>query len=251
MATSQRRVVLSDLHIPYHDQRVLDRWLDFVKEEKPDGVDIIGDLIDAYSISRFDKNPSRKSSLQEEIDQAHDFLKELVHVSPKGCDVRYSEGNHEDRLRKILWGKAKELATLRNLTIPELMGLRELGIKYHDAENPYRIGDLWYVHGDVIRPLAGCSAREVSDRIGGSVIMGHSHRMGYCPMTRWSGIQHAYEVGHMTDFRQLDYVHVSAPWQQGWAVVDFGKGWHDVSFVRVYRRPGRHGTAYIHKGKEI
>lgn len=249
---SQRRVVLSDCHIPYHDKQVVDKFLKFVEDYEPDGIDIIGDLIDCYSISRFDKNPARKSSLQDELDQAYDFLKTLVEdVAVRGCDIRYSEGNHEDRLRKLLWSKSKELSTLRDLSIPTLLHLKDLGIKYHDAENPYHIGDLWYVHGDVIKPDAGLSAKTVAERIGGSVIMGHSHRMGYCPTTKWSGIQHAYEVGHVADFRQLDYVHVSAPWQQGWAVVDFGKGWHDVSFVRVHRRPGRHGTAYIWRGEEI
>ncbi len=247
----QRRIVLSDCHIPFQDKPVVRKWLDTVESMKPDGIDIIGDLIDAYSISRFDKNPARKANLQEELDEASVFLKSLKQVAPRGCDIRYTEGNHEDRLRKILWGKAKELAPLRNLSIPILLDLKSLGIRYHNAENPYKIGDLWYVHGDVIKPDAGLSAKAVAERIGGSVLMGHSHRMGYCPTTKWSGIQHAYECGYVADFRQLDYINVSAPWQQGWAIVDFGRGWHDVSFVRVHRRPNRHGTAYIWRGTEL
>lgn len=244
------RIVLPDVHIPFHDKTLLGIWLHHVETLKPDGIDIIGDFIDCYSLSKFDKNPSRKDNLQYELDLAHDFLKLMRHVAGRGCEIEYSEGNHEDRDRKILWSKIPGLATLRNLTVPELLGLKKLGITWHSIQNPYKIRDLWYTHGDVLRHSAGMSARAMSDKIHGSVIMGHCHRMGWSPHTTWNGREDAYEVGHLTDYTQLDYVRSVPNWQQGWAVVEFLEGGgHVVSFVTVHQQDKKRRVVY--KGKVI
>lgn len=228
------RIVLPDVHFPFQDRKLIAVWLNHVKRLKPDGIDIIGDLLDCYSLSRFDKNPARKSSFQGELDEARSFLYKVRSIAGRGCDIRYSEGNHEDRLRKMLWGKVPELAKLRNLTVPDLLGLKKLGIHWHSAQNPYRIRDVWYTHGDLLRKHAGMSARAKADAIHGSVVIGHCHRMGWSPCTVWNGREDAYEVGHLSDYSQLDYVRTTPNWQQGWAVVEFLEGGgHYVSFATI------------------
>ena len=233
----QSRIVLSDLHIPFHDKKLLECWMDrLVCGTKWTGVDIIGDFIDCYSLSRFDTNPMlRRASLQDELDQGREILtgiRELVPVA----EIRYSEGNHEDRLRKILWGKLRELAELRNLTIPELFELGDLNIQWHKVENPYKIGNLWYTHGDLLRTHAGMSARAKSDAMNCSVMVGHTHRQGWCPRTSSQGTLEAYECGHMADQSQLDYARSIYNWQLGWAEVHFENGYHWVDFYRVVDR---------------
>lgn len=247
----QTRIVLPDLHIPYNDKHCTDKWLDHAESLQPDGVDIIGDLIDCYSLSRFDKNPVRRGSLQDELDQAHEFLVELRTRVGKKCNIRYSEGNHEQRLTRLLWSDCKAFAGLRNLSMPDLLGLNDLGIRWYPMGSPYRIGTLTFMHGDTIRKHGGSTARTTSDKVGSSVILGHCHRMGWCPTTSWSGVRDAYEVGHLSDYRQLEYVQGVPQWQAGWATVTIGEGWHDVQFVRVVRKPGRHGTKFIYKGEEL
>lgn len=230
-----RRIVLPDLHIPFHDKRLLECWLNRLTNGTWDGVDIIGDFIDCYSLSRFDNNPQRKNNLQMEIDQAKELLEDIRRSVPDE-DIRYSEGNHEDRLRKLLWGKCPALAHLQDLTIPDLMELKTFGIQWHSTQNPYKIGDLWYTHGDILRKHAGMSARAKSEAIHGPVIIGHTHRMGWSPMTTWTGTDDAYEVGHMSDPKQLDYVRTCFNWQPGWAEVLFTNGTHHVDFYRVVDR---------------
>ena len=45
--TSLRAVMISDLHLGYHNKRAeLARWIDMIKQEKPDVVLIAGDIID-------------------------------------------------------------------------------------------------------------------------------------------------------------------------------------------------------------
>ncbi|KKL77541.1 hypothetical protein LCGC14_2033900, partial [marine sediment metagenome] len=113
-------------------------------------------------------------------------------------------------------------------------GLKKLGIKWHSTQNPYQIRDLWFTHGDLLRKHAGMSARAKSDDSHCSVIVGHSHRMGWSPRTTWTGVEDAYEVGHLSDYTQLDYIHTVPNWQQGWAVVEFPpEGGHYVNFVKV------------------
>ncbi len=229
------RIALPDVHFPFEDESLLAVWLSHMQDLKPDGIDILGDLIDCYSLSRFDRNPNRKGTFQEEIDRASGFLKDVRALVGNDCDIRMSEGNHEHRLTKMLWSKAPALATIRNFTIPELLGLKKLGIKWHSIQNPYRIRDLWYTHGDVLRKHAGMSARAKSDSIHSSVMVGHSHRSGWSPYTTWESIEQAYDAGHVSDYTQLDYVHTAPNWQQGWPVVEFlPEGVHDISFARVH-----------------
>lgn len=232
---NQSRIVLPDLHLPFHNKKLLECWLDRVREGGWDGVDIMGDFIDCYSLSRFDTNPLRKTNFQAEVDQGNEILAEIRECLPK-ADIRYSEGNHEDRLRKVLWGKCPELAHLRNLSIPEVMRLEELGVQWHSTQEPYRIGNLWYTHGDLLRKHAGMSARAKSEAMNGPCIVGHSHRMGWSPHTTHTGTQDAYEVGHMSDPTRLDYVRNVYNWQLGWAEVHFEGNYHYVNFYRVVDR---------------
>jgi len=69
--------------------------------------------------------------------------------------------------------------------------------------------------------------------MGGSLIIGHTHRLGSCPLTRHTGIHEAYEVGYMADRDQLDYHRHVFNWQLGWAEVNFRTGFHWVDFYRV------------------
>jgi hypothetical protein len=246
---SQTRLVLPDVHIPFHDPELVMRWLDHARALKPDGVDILGDLMDCYTLSRFDRDPTRKADLSSEIDLTRTFLESLRAIVGPKCDIRYSEGNHEDRLRKAVWKRAPELADMVK-SVPERLGLKDLGIKWHSAQDPYQIRDLWYSHGDILRSHAGMSARAKADQIHGSVIIGHTHRMGWSPRTTWSQVEHAFEVGHLSDYRQLDYVRTAPNWQQGWVVVEFPTcGGFFVNFVHVHTT-GRK-RVLIYKGTEL
>lgn len=245
--------MLSDCHIPFHDRHVVDRWLQHANTLKPDAIDIIGDTIDAYPLSRFDKNPERRATLQDELDQCSVLLDGIRAAVHKGTEIHYTEGNHEQRLRRLLWGKCSEFAGIRNLTMPELLQLPKRGVVWHSIDEPYQLpgSTTWVTHGDIVRKHSGATARAKSDRIESSVICGHSHRMGWCPTTSWTGCRDAWEVGHVCDPRKLEYVSGPPQWQQGWAVVYVGNGWTDVSFVRVVRKPGRHGTDFVFQGKSL
>lgn len=240
----QLRLQLSDTHIPFQDDDLMEVWLKMAKKLQPDGIDIIGDLIDCYTLSRFDKNPRRKPDIQLEIDEAATFLRRMREACPK-ADIRYTEGNHENRLERMLWGNAKVLAPIRNLTIPQLMDLKDLEIKYYVAASPYRIGDLYYLHGDVTRKQnfskspGGRAAADIAKAIGGSVLMGHTHQMGYSAFRTWERMLESYEIGCMCRY-DMEYCVGVPPWQQGWSVTEhLSSGRHSVEFVRTLESNGK------------
>ena len=239
------RLVLPDVHFPFQDNRLLSQWLSYMRQVQPDGIDILGDVMDCYTLSRFDKNPLRKTNIQEELDMAREFLEDVRNQSPDGCDIRFSEGNHENRLKRVLWGRSKELAPIRGLTIPELLDLKRLHIKYYTPETPYRIGGpngLWYLHGDLARKCnwsmtaGGMGAKAVVQRVRGNIIMGHTHQMGHISFRGWDGLTEGYEVGCLCKF-DMEYLVGVPQWQQGWAVVKYPKkGGFEVNFIRVLDR---------------
>lgn len=247
----QSRIQLSDCHFPFHDDALLQVFLKQVKSLKPDGIDIIGDVLDCYTLSRFDKNPRRKTEVQHEADMARLFLEDLRAAAGDRCDIRFIEGNHENRLERMLWSSAKPLASIRNLSIPALLGLdrpmiredntvaESLGIRYYAPKNPYKIGDLYFLHGDVTRKQnfskspGGRAAADVAKAVGGSVLMGHTHQMGYSAFRTWERLLESYEIGCVVRY-DLEYIVGVPPWTQGWSVTTFlASGRHQVEFVRV------------------
>ncbi len=105
----------SDSHFPFHDPEVLSIVQAIAEDMQPDFLVHKGDLLDARELSRFDKDPNRKESLQDEIDQARAHLATMRLASPNSTFVLL-EGNHEDRLRRTLWNLDGPAAVLGQLT---------------------------------------------------------------------------------------------------------------------------------------
>jgi len=104
---ARRTLVLSDLHIPFHDSAAIHAIVRHAHKWNPDCILINGDLCDFFSISRFDKNPS-KSALLKEIYLTRQFLGWLRAEFPK-ARVIFKYGNHDEWFEKFLWRKAPEL----------------------------------------------------------------------------------------------------------------------------------------------
>ncbi|MBM3347783.1 MAG: hypothetical protein FJY55_15005, partial [Betaproteobacteria bacterium] len=187
-------VVLSDQHIPYQDKRVEKLTFQFLRDHQPGTIHLLGDLHDFYQLSRFDKDPERATHLQSDLDDGHRYLARLRDAHPD-AKIIYSEGNHEYRLQRYLWGNAKELAGLRNMRLSQLLHLKELDIEWVDSLHPYKIGHLLYVHGIFANKHSGYSAKSHHERFGCCVIHGHTHRLGSYYRTTWDDTFAAFENG--------------------------------------------------------
>ena len=70
---NNRILVLSDIHIPYHDIEALTTALEYGKTLNPNAILLNGDTIDMYQASRFIKD-RRLRDLAGEIEMTRDFL---------------------------------------------------------------------------------------------------------------------------------------------------------------------------------
>lgn len=141
--TPGKTLVLSDVHIPYHDPRAIEMVLRHAEEENVNAIVILGDLIDFYKVSVFRKKPGKKD-VNEELIIARAFLLDLRKRFP-GAKIHYLFGNHEERIENYILSNAPELHGILENIIPEKLKLSELEIEYHDR--PFKIGHLWYLHG--------------------------------------------------------------------------------------------------------
>ena len=99
----QTWAVLGDIQIPWQDKPVLDLVLAFLRDLKPYGVILNGDVTDCYPISEFTKNPLSHVGLNREIREAAWLMSALDQMGIK--DRWWLGGNHEDRLRRRAHGE--------------------------------------------------------------------------------------------------------------------------------------------------
>ena len=210
----EQYVVIPDLHAPYHDEESVQTAINFVKYQKPDHVVFIGDVVDLYSVSSFDKNPKRANKLQDEYDCANEILTEFRKAAPK-AKMTYIEGNHEVRMKRYLW-RHPELHGLRCLRLPQLLGLKELDIAY--KQELFWRNTFLFTHGKRFGMYA--SRWELADN-GVSGMSGHNHRLSVFSKTDKTGVKAWYHIGHLTDVEAAGEYRKDPDWQQGLGVVYF------------------------------
>ena len=247
-------LVFGDTHVPFHDKRAWNIISSISKDLQPDCVVHIGDLLDCWQISDFDKDPARRSTLQDDIDVATGMLKTLQTQAP---DAKYwlLEGNHEDRLRRLIWrmtDKQRELAHLRafqeGINWPSLLGLNladDTGWTFVHAQGQARtriLPKFITKHGQIIRKWSGASAKAEWERYGKSGLSGHTHRLGLFYTNDYNG-SHVWAETGCTCLLQAEYVEDPC-WQQGCAVITYVGDRFAVELVYI-----QNGVA-VWRGKE-
>jgi UDP-2,3-diacylglucosamine pyrophosphatase LpxH len=217
--TTFHELNISDLHIPYLDPAAWDLALAVVEYVKPDVINILGDLVDFYELSTFDKDPEKLKAggLQRQLDLSYLKCSELKRAAPK-AKLRYVPGNHEDRLRRYLM-RHNELHDLRVLELPSLLNLKELEIEFYESEIAIIPGILYGRHGTVVRGESGYSANGelARQRYAVSLITGHTHRLGTTYVRTRNTLIKGMENGCLCS---LNPEYVEHPnWQQGMTLV--------------------------------
>jgi predicted phosphodiesterase len=216
-------VILNDTQIPFHDRQVLNRLvLPFIRDLKPDGVILNGDIVDCYSISTFDKNPTTQARLSEEITYAEKLMEALERFPTK----IWIGGNHEDRLRRLVWKNPYLLGSVdaktrdklvQALDFPEMFGLGKHGFQWKPYGDYHMLGKLLVTHGSMVRTHSGDTGRAHLNKYGSSVLIGHTHRGGTTYKTDVHGIHAAYENFCLCSLKPEYAQHPN--WQHGFSVV--------------------------------
>lgn len=210
----EKHVMIGDTHGVFVEQPVFKAVLDFIRDFKPHQINLLGDMIDFYEISRFDKDPMRRVVLGREIEFTREnILAEIRRAAPKARIV-WLQGNHEHRLQRYLWSRAPELASLPGLDMRSLFDLGKLKIMYQ--EQNLEIGDTQMTHGHMARKHSAYTAKAMLDDYGQSVIHNHTHRLGAHYKTDRAGSYLAFENGCLCTF-DMDYVN-NPNWQHGFSV---------------------------------
>lgn len=225
-------VITNDWQIPFHDKLVIDRlFMPFLKWLNPYGFIWNGDIVDCYQLSEFSKNPLSQATLTKEVRTARAYMADLAWITFKA----WLGGNHEGRIRRYLWKNAEKLPVDADETFESLFRPSDYGFVYQPYGSVIRLGSLDVTHGSVVRQHSGWSAKAHFDKRGGSVLIGHTHRLGTYYRTNARGIHAAYENGCLCSLRP-EYVQ-DPDWQQGFSVVTVGeKGFFHVQQVPIINR---------------
>jgi len=232
-----RVVVYSDIHAPFQDDRAIELVNKFCGWYQPQRVVLIGDVIDFYAISKFDKSPRRATNeaMVEEVDTTQRILKGIRGANPK-AKIQMVVGNHEFRLRKFIFKLQAEvplLATMLDISgvgLEELLGLmlnlNGLGIELVDLDPEMAkftdcyvtIGKIHIGHWDKVNKYAGYTAKNLIADKGVDIIQGHTHRVGSSFRRTLGGLIEAHEIGCLCGLKP-QYTS-EKDWQHGFAVIE-------------------------------
>lgn len=199
-------LLISDLHIPYHNIDAITIALDYGKKEKVNTIFINGDLIDCHSVSKFESDP-KKRSIKEEFDATKQFLVQLRKSFPK-ASIYWLKGNHCIRWEKFLYQKVREIWDDDYFFLEERLELNKIKVMILDDKVLVKAGKLSITHGHHIfkgaftpvNPSRGAFLRAKQ-----SLIVGHLHRPSHHPETDLDGkIISCWSTGCLCELR-ADY----------------------------------------------
>lgn len=216
--TQKKVTVMADIHFPYPHKPSLSVALGRAEERKPDLIIILGDLIDFYKISKFNKRPTERRPY-EEMMEARAFLEDLRSRFPD-AQIIYKEGNHEERLDRYVSDKAPDVYELFVGAFEREMKLKELKIAY--VRTRFRIGKLWLLHGHETpakSPKYICNT--MYQYIGDHFLVAHFHREDH---KEFKNIRDEYYWGGAASClcKDMEYAPLNQ-WTRGFTEIDFDR----------------------------
>lgn len=103
-------VIISDIHIPFQDNKAVGAALDYINKVRPKVVVLNGDIVDFFKLSHFTKGEGRNPA--QEIKECQKLFKQLKKVLDEDAKIYYVIGNHETRLEKYVLQNAPEVASI-------------------------------------------------------------------------------------------------------------------------------------------
>lgn len=127
----------SDFHDKLCDPFHRAIFVDTVKRVKPNKIVLNGDVLDLYEFSRYTKDP-RKVDIMSAIQWVYKFLEDLREAAPD-AEIHWVEGNHENRLIKLLAESAPSLmpilSDIHGMSVGSLLGLDKYEVNYISKAN--------------------------------------------------------------------------------------------------------------------
>ena len=212
--------ILSDVHIPYHDEAALAAAVAYLKKRKPDVLLLNGDFADFYTISRYTKNP-KKRNFKREVKLLREGLSWLRSQFASSRIV-YKLGNHDERWDHWLWNHAPEISDLPQVRLPSILTAKKHGIEFVGDKRPVMAGKLAVFHGHELTSgpfTPAMPSRTAFLRTTASVMVGHHHRTSTYAQQNWKHEEIVcWSVGCLADLNP-EYNPVNSH-NHGFAVID-------------------------------
>jgi hypothetical protein len=227
----------SDIHFPFHDEKALNILYQVLDYVKPGMTVDHGDTLDCAEISKYPKDPFTRVSLREETEMGavhngivHDITPDSEHI--------WLEGNHEERLKRLIWSAAEKRDIGELLALPKvrevltwgsLLGLDSLG--WESVPYPHHrvlFDRIIAAHGDTV---GGDVAKKLQNKFGKSGISGHTHKRGSFETRDYNGHHAWFQIGMLGRIRD-DYKFYP-DWAQGMGVVTWSDNRKEFGFEQL------------------
>lgn len=225
----KRVLILSDIHVPYHNIPSITAALQYAKKSKPDALLLNGDTIDCHRLSRYTKDP-KKRNFKLELDT----FKALFEVFERelSCKIYFKIGNHEERYENFLYEKASELVGIEEFEFTNILKARARGIEIIGDKRPMKLNNLWGIHGHEY--VGGISApvnpaRGLFLRSKVSSFQGHNHQTSeHTEPTLTGKMVTTWSLGCLSELHP-QYMPLNK-WNHGFAEVDLDENGEDFEF---------------------
>jgi predicted phosphodiesterase len=232
---AKRLLLLSDIHIPYHSIDALTAAIEFAEKESPDCILLNGDTLDFHGLSRFVKDPSKRS-ISHELKCFSEFMDVLKRVFPS-ARIIFKVGNHEERYQHFLWTKAAELTDLKEFELPNIIKARAEGIEFVSDKRIISFNGLNIIHGHefasgFFSPVN--VARGLFLRAKTSAIQGHNHQTSEHTESDMNGkITTTWSTGCLCELHPA-YSPINK-WNWGFAMIDSSDDGFEVRNKRIFK----------------
>ncbi len=230
---ASRLLLLSDIHVPYHSIEALTTVFNFAKKEKPDAILLNGDTLDFFGLSKFCKDP-RKRSFAEELEAFKDLIAVIQKLFPN-AKLYFKTGNHEERYLHYLFMKAKELIGVDEFELENIIKARANGITIIGDKRIIQANGLNIIHGHefstgFFSPVN--VARGLFLRGKTSAIQGHNHQTSEHTESDMNGkITTTWSTGCLCELHP-EYMPLNK-WNHGFSIIDMADGLFEVRNKRI------------------
>lgn len=174
--------------VPFHDRAAIDTALQIAEIVQPDGIDILGDILDlATWTDRFARRPEYYMTTQPAICEAHWWLRQFRVACPD-AQFRLHGGNHDARMETTLETHIRDACDLRPaeainlppaMSLPNLLALASLGIEWVPCypDDIAWIGNAMQTrHGNIARSKTLATVTALVENTTINQACGHIHR---------------------------------------------------------------------------
>jgi predicted phosphodiesterase len=217
--------ILNDIHFPYHDETALNLAINYMIDKDPKTILLNGDIMDMYSESSYNRDPSEFDS-NYEIQMFRAFIRQLQDLFPF-AEIIFKKGNHEDRFDNYLMKNGPEVFKIKLFRLNKAIdydidgNYDPLNITMLDTMQLVYFRGLTILHGheytqSINNPVS--PARGLMLRAKKPSICGHFHRKSEQPSNDIRGGQQmSWSIACLCDLHPA-YMPLN-DWGHGFAVV--------------------------------